>query len=243
MEKINAIGRRVLLISDLHIPYHHPDSFKFLAAIKEKFLDKKSIAINLGDSLDGHALSFHPTDSDLFSAGDELKKAIEVIHCKGGLFETFPDMIEVDSNHSSLIYRRAKFHGIPLDYVKSLPEVLETPSWRWVDDILLDTKLGNIYICHGKSGAYNKLAQNVGCSACQGHFHGKFEITWAKSITTERFNMFCGSLISEASLAFAYGKNHLPKPILGVGLISESGYPRLIKMNINSKGRWDGKLP
>ena len=178
----------------------------------------------------------------MFSAGNKLKKAIEVIHCKGGLFETFPNMIEVDSNHSSLIYRRAKFHGIPLDYVKSLPEVLETPSWRYVDDILLDTKLGNIYICHGKSGAYNKLAQNVGCSAVQGHFHGKFEITWHNRVGHQRFNMFVGCGISWSSMAFAYGKNNLPKPILGCGVIDKNGIPHLEKMITNEKGRWIGEV-
>lgn len=243
MHRINAKDRRVLLISDLHIPYHHVDAFKFLQAIKEKYLNKKSVVISLGDEIDGHAISMHPSDVDLFSAGHELELSIEKIHCKGGLHDLFPSLVLLTSNHGSLVYRRAKLHGLPLHTIKSYQEILETPKWLWYDDIVLETKLGDVYLCHGKSGAYNKLSKEVGCSAVQGHFHGKFEITWAKSINKERFNMFCGCLINETSLAFAYGKNHLPKPILGVGMLSESGYPRLIKMNLNKKNRWDGKLP
>lgn len=243
MERINAKGKRVLFISDLHIPYNHTCSFLFLKSIKEKYLDKKSIIINLGDLVDQHSLSFHQSDQELFSAGNELKKAIEIIHCKDGLYETFKNVIEVDSNHSSLIYRRARAEGIPLDYIKSLAEVLETPTWRWVDDILLDTKLGPVYVTHGKTSTYGKLCKEMMTSCIQGHYHSKFEITWHKGVNGERFNCLSGCLINERSLAFAYGRNHLPKPILGVTILSESGYPRLIKMNLNKKGRWDGKLP
>ena len=61
----------ILLIPDLHIPYHHPDSFAFLDAVKRKY--KPTEVINLGDMEDNHAISFHESDADLFSAGDELK--------------------------------------------------------------------------------------------------------------------------------------------------------------------------
>ena len=47
----------VLVISDLHIPYHHKDSFKFLKAIKKEF--KPDTVINIGDLLDFHAISMH----------------------------------------------------------------------------------------------------------------------------------------------------------------------------------------
>ena len=58
--------------SDLHIPYHHPESFDFLKAIKKKYKDI-DLVVNIGDELDQHALSFHDTDPDLPSAGDELQ--------------------------------------------------------------------------------------------------------------------------------------------------------------------------
>ena len=60
----------VLVISDLHIPYHHKDSFKFLQKIKKQF--KPDTVINIGDLLDFHAISFHEHNPDLPSIGDEL---------------------------------------------------------------------------------------------------------------------------------------------------------------------------
>ena len=54
----------VLVISDLHIPYHHPQSFDFLKAIKKKYKDI-DLVVNIGDELDQHGLSFHDTDPDL----------------------------------------------------------------------------------------------------------------------------------------------------------------------------------
>lgn len=73
-------------------------------------------------------------------------------------------------------------------------------------------------------------------------FHSKFEITYSKSPIVERYNMFIGCLVDLESLAFAYGRNNLPKPILGLGYIDKLGQPLLIKMQLNKKGRWNGKI-
>ncbi len=240
--EINASRKRALIISDLHIPYHHPDAFKFLAAIKDKYLEKNSVIINLGDELDKHAISFHQSDSELFSAGDELEKAKEIIHMKGGLHELFPKMNLCESNHGSLVYRKAKHHGIPLEYFRSYSEILETPKWAWHEDIVLKTKRGPVYITHGKSGIYGKLCKEEGMSCIQGHYHSKFEITWHKTKASERFNCFAGCLIDRQSMAFAYARNSIPKAVLGVAILSREGYPRLIKMDIKNN-RWTGNLP
>ena len=63
----------ILVISDMHIPYEHQDSFDFLTAIKKKYdIDR---VVNIGDELDCHALSFHDADPDLYSSGHELEEA------------------------------------------------------------------------------------------------------------------------------------------------------------------------
>ena len=62
--------KSILVISDLHIPYHHRDSFEFLKALKKKY--KPDLVVNIGDEIDCHALSFHDSNPDLPSAGDEL---------------------------------------------------------------------------------------------------------------------------------------------------------------------------
>lgn len=241
MLELNAKGKRVLVIPDLHMPYHHQDAMKFLRAIKNKYLEKNSLIINLGDEIDAHAISFHNSESELFSAGDELEQAKLYL---SGLEDLFPNMHLLESNHGSLYIRRLKAHGIPITVLKPIDEILGvSKKWKWTEDILLKTKMGNIYMCHGKTSTYGKLCKEAGCSAIQGHFHGKFELTWHTSSTQTRFNLFSGCLIDRDSLAFSYGKNHIPKPILGATVLSKEGYPRLIKMELDKNNRWTGKLP
>ena len=52
--------------------------------------------------------------------------------------------------------------------------------------------------------------------------------------------MFVGCGIDRDSLAFAYGKNNIPYPILGCGVIDENGVPHLCKMHVDKNNRWDG---
>ena len=240
MKKINAIGKQVLIIPDLHIPFEHKDAYKFLKAVKNKYINKDDLIISLGDEVDGNQISMHDKDPNvMFSPASEFQAAIETIK---KYYKLFPKMELCESNHGSLVYRRASKFGLPMHVMKSYQDILETPNWNWHPDILLKTKMGEVYICHGKTSSYGKLCKEQGASAIQGHFHGKFEVTWHKTSTSERFNLFSGCLIDHEHLAFSYGKNHLPKPILGVTILSPNGYPRLIKMNLTNSGRWDGNL-
>ena len=94
--------KSVLVISDLHIPYHHPQAFDFLQALKTKY--KPDHIVNIGDELDCHAMSMHDSDPDLYSAGHELAASISYIQ---KLEKIFPKMVLVHSNHSSMLFRRA----------------------------------------------------------------------------------------------------------------------------------------
>jgi len=238
---LNAKGKRCLIISDTHCPYNHKDWLKFLHSISLKYLEKNSIIIHIGDEVDNHAISMHPNDNDLYSAGDELKKAII---CLQELEKLFPTLYLLDSNHGSLAFRNFKLRGIPIKYLRPLNEVYGvSKKWSWHDEIILQTKLGDTYICHGKSAKSGMLAKDVGMSTIEGHYHGAFEICWFQSAIRSFYAMKVGCLISWTDLAFAYGKNHMKKPVLGVGIISKEGYPRLLKMELDNNLRWTGKLP
>jgi len=130
-----------------------------------------------------------------------------------------------------MIYRKAKHHGIPLAHLKPLPELYETRMWSWHTEIMVKTKLGAVYFCHGKSSVPFKVALAMGCSSIQGHFHGEFRIMW-KKFADKRLIYDCisGCLIDPNSDAFAYGKNHLPKPVLGATIIHANGIPELVPM-------------
>ena len=72
--------KTILVVSDMHLPYQHKDSIKFLKEIKKEF--KPDTTISIGDLLDQHALSFHDSSPELYSAGHELDKAKEYVNLK-----------------------------------------------------------------------------------------------------------------------------------------------------------------
>ncbi len=73
----NARNDRILVISDMHHPYSHPDVLPFLTALNKKYQPTRVVCV--GDEIDCHAMSFHDSDPDLMSAGDELQAAIKAL--------------------------------------------------------------------------------------------------------------------------------------------------------------------
>jgi hypothetical protein len=227
---------RILLISDLHVPYHHPDSLDFLQHLKDKYNPTRVIC--LGDELDKHALSFHDSDPDLPSAGDELRLALPVIK---KLKEMFPVMDILESNHGSLLYRKAHAHGIPRQYLKSYNEVLGVDDgWQWHYDMVLNLPNGNkCYLHHGKSANVTKTSQTMSMCAVQGHYHETFKIEYWGNPVNLYWAMQAGCLIDDKSYAFNYNNVNLKRPIIGTGLIIDS-MPVLEAMVLNGSGRWVG---
>lgn len=231
------VNKKILIISDLHVPYHHPDSVRFLRAIKRKYKPDRVVCI--GDEVDMHALSFHDSDPDLASAGDELKLAIKSLK---PIYKLFPKVDVVESNHGSMVLRKGKAHGIPKAVLKSYNDVLDAPKgWKWSFDLTLTTPLGPVYFCHGKSGAAGRLASQYGISVVQGHFHEKAQITYISTPEKLMFDMHVGCLANDKSLALEYNKINPKRPIISVGIII-NGVPQIIPMLLNKRGRWIGSI-
>lgn len=231
--------KSVLIISDQHYPYNHADILEFLEALNKKYKFDK--IVNIGDELDYHALSFHDSDPDLMSAGDELQTAINRMK---PLYKLFPEMDLVESNHGSMVYRKQKAHGIPRRAIKSYRDILEAPKgWRWHDDLILKMNDGNqVYFCHGKVGDVLKHSMSLGMSVVTGHFHERFEIRYWGNKLGLYFGMIVGCLIENSTMAFAYNKLNLKRPVIGCGGII-NGLPRLFPMVLNKNGRWNGEVP
>lgn len=227
---------RILFISDLHIPYHHPDSFAFLRYLKDKY--KPTRVICLGDELDKHSMSYHESDPDLYSAGHELDASIPFIH---ELEEIFPKMDILESNHGSLVWRKAKTNGIPKHYIKSYNDVLGVgKGWKWHFDMTLDLPDGTqCYVHHGKAPDVLKLSQQMGMSAVQGHYHTDLGARYWANPNGLYFGMQCGCLIDRESYAFAYANVNIKKQLIGTGLIIDS-LPVIEPMVLPSEGRWEG---
>ena len=227
---------RILLISDMHIPFHHPDTLAFLQYLKDKY--KPTRVICGGDELDFHALSFHDSDPDLPSAGDELRAALPTIKL---LKEMFPVMDILESNHGSMLYRKANHHGVPRQYLKSYNQVLEVDeNWEWHVDMVIDLPNGNkCYLHHGKSNNVTKTSQTMSMSAVQFHYHETFKVEYWANPVALYWALQCGCLIDDKKYAFNYNNVNLKRPIIGTGLIIDS-MPVLEPMVLNSEGRWVG---
>lgn len=227
---------RILLISDMHIPYHHEDTIAFLTHLKAKYNPTRVIC--LGDELDKHALSYHDSDPDLPSAGDELKKSLPVIQ---ELFKLFPNMDIIESNHGSLVWRKAKTFGIPKHYIRSYNDVLGVDGgWKWSFDLTVTLPNGQkCYIHHGKTSKVIQLSQQMGMCAVQGHYHESFKIDYWGNPTGLYWGMQAGCLIDDDALAFNYNNVNIKRPIIGTGLIIDS-MPVLEPMVLDSEGRWVG---
>jgi hypothetical protein len=217
---------RILFISDMHIPYHNKGLLPFLEGLKKRYEPTRVIC--LGDELDKHAMSFHDSDPDLPSAGDELKKALPTIK---EVKKLFPVANFIDSNHGSLLYRKAKHHGIPRHYLRNYNEVLEVDDgWTWHFDLTLTLPDGQkVYVHHGKGANALRVAQLMGMSYVAGHYHESFGVQYCSTPASLIWAMQCGCLIDRKSLAFAYSNNNMKRQVIGTGLIID-GVPILEAM-------------
>ena len=230
--------KKVLAIGDLHIPYHHKDSFAFLRALKEKYKGF-DLVVNMGDELDQHAISMHDSNPDLPSAGDELRLAKTYVKELEGIF---PDMTLLDSNHSSLVYRRALKYGLPKAYLKHYNEFLDVgKGWKWVDDLTISLNDGSrCFFTHGMSANCLQIAQKMGMHAVQGHYHSKASIQYYSNPDNLNWAMQTGCLTNQQSLAFGYSKNFKDRFIMSSAVIVD-GQPRIHPMVIKNH-RWIGKV-
>jgi len=159
------------------------------------------------------------------------------------IFKLIPECDVLESNHGSLVYRKAFAHGIPRAYLKGYQEVLGAPKgWKWSEDLILECSDGRkVYFHHGKVANVLNASKGEAMSFVQGHYHARFEIQYWGNRSGLYYGMTVGCLINPKSLAFAYGKNFSKRPIIGMGVILD-GVPVLIPMLLDKHGRWDGRI-
>lgn len=230
---------RILVIPDMHMPYCHPDTWKFLAAVKKKY--KPDRVVCLGDEVDHHALSYHEKDPDLDSAGIELEKAVKFLK---PIYKLFPEVDVLESNHGSLVYRKAKTAGIPRRLIVPYREQIEAPKgWKWHFDLKIQMSNGQwVYFHHGKSAKPIELSREEGMCSVEGHYHTKFHVTTWRNSKRLMWGAHAGYLADHDSLAQAYAKNNLKRGVVGC-IVILSGWARLVPMPLRKDGRWIGEVP
>lgn len=228
----------ILVISDQHFPYAHPDILPFLKALKKKYQPDK--VVNIGDELDYHASSYHESDPDLLSAGDELEAGRVAIT---PMFDLFPKMDLLNSNHGQMPERKGMSAGLSKQVIRPSSEILRSPrGWVWHNELILyaSDKMP-IYFCHGRIKDGLKLSQSMGMSVVQGHFHESFETRYWGNKLGLCWSMTVGCLIDNHSPAFAYNIKNLKRPLIGCGMIID-GQPHTIPLIMDHSGRWTGRL-
>lgn len=236
MKKYN--NERVLVISDLHCPYHHKDTLVFLKAVKSEYDPDR--VLSTGDEADHHAISYHDHDPDLLSPGNELAAASKALR---QIEELFPRMDILDSNHGSLYYRKAKTNGIPKHAIKPYNELLGVgKGWKWHTDLTLTMSNGKqVYFHHSRGSNILQVSQKMGMSVVAGHLHTKLSIQYWANPNDLYFAMQLPCMIDDKSLAYAYNKLPVERPLVACGIIID-GHPRLLPMVLNKAGRWNNRL-
>jgi hypothetical protein len=248
----------VLVVGDLHFPYHHRDALDFVSALCQRY--KPDCVVQIGDETDQHAISYHEHDPDLPSAGEEFQRARQ---CLWDLRDIIGERVRIlESNHGSLVQRKRLTAGLPVVSVKSYRDMWfgehrdnadrlileECPKgrpahWTWHFDVKLPLCTGEeVYFHHGKTANVMKLSQAMGMSAVQGHYHELCGAQYWGTPNGLHFAAQTGCLVDWHSLAMAYAKNNLKRPVLG-SLIILDGLAFVVPMVLNNKGRWIRQLP
>ena len=221
-KKALKVKKNVLVIGDLHEPFCLD---KYLSHCIETYNKYKcNEVVFIGDIIDNHASSYHETDPDGYSAGQELKLAIQRIK---EWYKAFPKATVIIGNHDRLIMRKAYSSGLSKMWIKDYAEVLGTPGWNFTESIEIDDVL---YI-HGEGGTARARVRRDLQSIVQGHLHSQAYIDWCVGAKFKLFGMQIGCGIDHKSYAMAYGKEG-PKPAIACGVVLQGEVPINIMMNL-----------
>jgi len=206
-------NRNVLVIGDLHEPFCLDAYLDFCIAqyIEYQCTD----VIFIGDIIDNHFSSYHETSADGMGGADELDLAILRIK---RWYNTFPIAKVILGNHDRMVMRKAQTSAIPSKWIKSYKEVLEVPSWEFLERYEQD----NVQYIHGEGGTARTKCRADMMNTVQGHLHTQ---AYTEHYVGKRFRVFgmqvgCG--INHDTYAMAYAK-YGKKPAIGCGVILNNG--------------------
>ena len=153
---------RVLVIGDLHEPFCLDGYLEHCVQTYKKFNCNRVVFI--GDVIDNHYSSYHETDPDGMSGGDEIMLAVKKVQ---QWYKKFPKADVLIGNHDRIIMRKAFSSDIPKIWIKDYNDVLGTPGWTWSDRVEID----GVQYVHGEGGTARTKAKADMQSTVQGHLH------------------------------------------------------------------------
>ena len=215
LEKYRAENKNsnMLIVGDLHAPFTLDGYLEFCKGVYDKYNCSKVLFI--GDLIDNHFSSYHESDADGHSAGEELRLAKEQI---AKWYEVFPVAKCCLGNHCILPNRKAMSSGVSKSWIRPISDVLETPTWEYAEDFIID----DVLYTHGTGRKARQRAKNDLISVCQGHYHSESYIEHFVGMNYKIFALQIGCGIDKNSYAMAYGK-HFNKPHINCAVVLNNG--------------------
>jgi predicted phosphodiesterase len=211
---------RILVVSDLHQPWTHPQALEHCMKTYNKYECNEVVFI--GDILDNSATTRWETNPDNKSAKDELEMAIEALK---PWYKAFPQAIALTGNHEARIMKKLQRGSVSENWLKNFNEVLEVPQWKFTTEVII----GRTKYLHGEgcSSTLQALLQS-NTNIVFGHFHSKFEIIYNQ----DRFAMCVGCLVDKDAIAFNYARTFVKQQIIGCGVVLND-HPILVPIKLN----------
>ena len=206
--------KNVLVIGDLHLPFCMPGYLEWCQ--EQQQLWDCGTVIFIGDLADFHYASFHNIEHNALGGATEYEKMLEEL---GRWTTAFPVAKVTVGNHDLIPFRKGFAGGLTERMMKSWRQLFNAPKgWDFAEKFIID---GVLYT-HGTSAAIPRMV-NSRISVVQGHLHSQQYVNWSQSEINRLFAMQVGCGIDNDSYAFVYGKSFVKKPVLGCGVVLDSG--------------------
>jgi len=215
------VKKNVLVVGDLHLPFTLEGYLEHCIKVYKKY--NCDTVVFIGDILDLHFTSYHETSTEGYGATQEHDLSVEMLR---KWYKAFPKAYVTIGNHDALIYRKAMSAGISKRWIQNYSQVLGTPGWEWVTDVVID----DVLYTHGTTNAYTKAKQNL-MSTVQGHLHSQAGIQFYVGAKSRIFGFQIGCGVDMKSYAMEYGRN-FPKPVISCGVVIEGLHPYLEVMDL-----------
>jgi predicted phosphodiesterase len=223
--KSNSCSRSVVgVIGDTHLPFVHPGYLDFCQNVFA--LWRVTRVVHIGDFVDNHASSYHESDPDGLSAGDEYAAATEVAQ---EWYTAFPCVSWVTGNHDKIPQRKIRSAGL---CARMLRENLYNTPAGWINGESFE--IDGVLYTHGIGSAgingHRLLAQKRGVSCVIGHLHTSAGVAYtATHDGLQRFGLNVGCGVDHESYAMDYARD-FGRPTLGCGIVVEGVEAHFIPM-------------
>ena len=222
----------VLVIGDTHCPAMHSKYLPFLKRVAKTYNCKKFVLI--GDVVDWHSISYHPTAPSLKNPEREYKLALKQVQ---GLYRAFPNAYWLIGNHDSLTERKAADLDLPLSVLKDYNHLWDVPRWKVIERYG-SVEIDGVIYQHGDKGRGGQNnaaflnAQDEHRSVVQGHHHAQMGVQYFQNSNHKIFGMQVGCGTDHNHPNMSYATKYTKKPNMGCGVVINGKQAHVISMDL-----------